>query len=40
MKKSKGNLEQKGRPKVPAPPKAGVTRDGKRRFGCGGKVKK
>lgn len=28
-----------GRPK-PLTPKAGVTRDGKRRYGCGGKIKK
>ena len=28
-----------GRPK-PMTPKAGVTRDPKRRYGCGGKIKK
>ena len=41
LKKDKktGNIEQKNRPKAPAPPKSGVSRDGKRRFGCGGKIK-
>lgn len=41
MAKRKGNQSSKatGRPK-PVTGKAGVTRDGKRRYGCGGKLKK
>ncbi len=41
MSKRSGNKSSKptGRPK-PMTGKAGVTRDGKRRYGCGGKLKK
>ena len=41
MAKGKGNKSTKatGRPK-PVVSKPGVTRDGKRRYGCGGKIKK
>lgn len=41
MKKKSSNNSNRptGRPK-PLTPKAGVTRDGKRRYGCGGKIKK
>jgi len=41
MKRKSTNNSNKstGRPK-PLTPKAGVTRDGKRKYGCGGKIKK
>lgn len=36
---AKRSSKSTGRPK-PMTPKAGVTRDPKRRYGCGGKIKK
>ena len=38
--KTKENLNTKGRPKMPAPPKAGISKSSERRFGCGGNIKK
>lgn len=37
--KTRGNLNSQGRPKAPAPPKAGLSKDRNRRFGAGGKLK-
>lgn len=38
MAKKSGNKSSNRR--TPMTPKAGVTRDSKRRYGCGGKIKK